>query len=153
MKLADAARVQIGLGAAAVAALLCTGTVMASEVRVVDGDTIVVDGERIRILGLDAPEIGHAQCADERQRGLAAKAALAELLAAREPEIERHGRDRYRRTLAVVRVAGRNVAAIMIRAGHARLYWGGKRRGWCRPPAQKSASRISEFPSPAFSGI
>lgn len=98
----------------------------------IDGDTIVVDGEHIRILGLDAPEIGHAQCDDERRRGAAAKAALAELLAGHEPQIERRGLDRYRRTLAVVSVDGRNVASTLISAGHARIYWGGRRGAWCR---------------------
>lgn len=113
------------------AVLLLAAPAAAGGVFVIDGDTIAAGAEHIRILGLDAPEIGHARCAAERSRGLAAKAALAALLAGKEPGIERRGQDRYGRTLAVVTVEGRNVAVIMIDAGHARPYWGGKREGWC----------------------
>jgi len=98
---------------------------------VVDGDTIRLDGERIRIVGLDAPETRLAKCESERSRGYAAKAALLKMLKGQELDIKRQGIDRYGRTLAVVRVHGRNVAHEMIRAGHARAYWGGRRKGWC----------------------
>ncbi len=33
-------------------------TAAPSKVRVIDGDTIVVDGERLRLFGIDAPEKG-----------------------------------------------------------------------------------------------
>lgn len=35
-----------------------------AEVRVVDGDTLAIDGTRIRLFGIDAPERGHpgARC-------------------------------------------------------------------------------------------
>ena len=47
----------------------------------VDGDTIHVDDERIRIVGLDAPETYQARCDSERQRGHQATAHLRRLLA------------------------------------------------------------------------
>ena len=41
---------------------------------VIDGDTVIWHGERIRIANLDAPEIGdRSRCAHERQLGYAAK--------------------------------------------------------------------------------
>ncbi|MBB4017326.1 endonuclease YncB(thermonuclease family) [Chelatococcus caeni] len=88
----------------------------------VDGDTIHVDDERIRIVGLDAPETYQARCDSERQRGHRATAHLRRLLTGGTVTIRRQGRDRYRRTLARVYIDGRDVAAIMIRAGHAVPY-------------------------------
>ncbi|CUA90155.1 Staphylococcal nuclease homologue [Chelatococcus sambhunathii] len=88
----------------------------------VDGDTIHVDDERIRIVGLDAPETYQARCDSERQRGHAATAYLRRLLASGTVTVRRQGRDRYGRTLARVYIDGRDVAAIMIRAGHAVPY-------------------------------
>ena len=88
----------------------------------VDGDTIHVDDERIRIVGLDAPETYQARCESERQRGHRATAHLRRLLAGGTITIRGQGRDRYGRTLARVYVDGRDVAGLMIRAGHAVPY-------------------------------
>jgi endonuclease YncB( thermonuclease family) len=72
------------------------------------------------------------RCAAERRLAIAARDRLVVLLrdGAR---IERHGRDRYGRTLAVVRdAAGRDVAQVLIGEGLARVYHGrGRRAGWC----------------------
>lgn len=88
----------------------------------VDGDTIYLGEEKIRIVGLDAPETYQARCDSERQRGHAATAYLRRLLASGTITIRRQGRDRYRRTLARVYIDGRDVAGLMIRAGHAVRY-------------------------------
>ena len=47
--------------------------------------------------------------------------------------IEHHGRNRYRRTLAVIRLrGGQNGADVLISERLARAYEGnGQRRGWC----------------------
>lgn len=98
---------------------------------VIDGDTIRVAGESIRVMGLDAPEM-RGECPRERQRARDARDRLAELVT---PGVilERHGRDRYGRGLAVVRdYAGRDVARVLIEEGLARYYNGrGRRQGWC----------------------
>jgi micrococcal nuclease len=76
--------------------------------RVVDGDTLNCDGERVRLLGIDAPELpGHCR----RGRACVAGdpyASSGSLAAALAPplSINRVGVDRYGRTLALVR--GRN---------------------------------------------
>ena len=100
---------------------------------VIDGDTIRIGEESIRIMGLDAPETRFARCDDERRRGNEAKARLLELLSVDERiGVVRSGRvDRYGRTLARVYVGGEDVAGIMIGEGHARAYDGGRREGWC----------------------
>ncbi len=88
----------------------------------VDGDTIYLGEEKVRIVDLDAPETYRARCDSERQRGHAATAYLRRLLASGTVTIRRQGRDRYRRTLARVYIDGRDVAGLMIRAGHAVRY-------------------------------
>ena len=102
---------------------------------VVDGDTIWSKGEKIRLMGFDTPErANNAKC--KRERLLADKATLRlqELLNSGYVTFERKGKDRYRRTLAIVRVGGQNVGKTLIREGLAYAYKGGKRDRfrWCR---------------------
>lgn len=103
----------------------------AAQLRVIDGDSIMLDGQAVRIEGLDAPEI-RGQCQAEIELARAAAARLEELLAGGYI-FEPHGLDRYRRRLAIIRTAdGRNVADILIAEGLARRYDGrGQRQGWC----------------------
>jgi endonuclease YncB( thermonuclease family) len=98
--------------------------------RVVDGDTIRVDGEPVRVMGLDAPEM-KGRCLAEIAAARRAKDRMAELIEGG-VTLRPHGRDRYRRLLAVVTDSrGRDVAAVMIREGLARPYGGERRRSWC----------------------
>ena len=87
---------------------------------VTDGDTLRCNGERIRLLGIDAPEF---QCPRNRQcvagDPQASKAHLAALIRGQSLTIERTGQDRYGRTLAVVRAGGRNLSCEMVRAKRA----------------------------------
>lgn len=113
------------------AATLSSPALALERARVVDGDTIRVDGKAIRIMGLDAPEI-RGRCPAETAAARRARARMAELIA-EGVTLRRHGRDRYRRSLAIVKDSrGRDVAAVMIREGHARPYGGERRRSWCR---------------------
>ncbi|MBX3492164.1 MAG: thermonuclease family protein [Parvibaculum sp.] len=87
-----------------------------------DGDTIAVDRERIRIIGLDAPETFDARCPAEKALGDKATAAMRQMVA-QGVRIERAGgKDRYRRTLARVYYQGRDVADIMVGRGLAMSY-------------------------------
>lgn len=117
----------------AVAGLLLVAPPAAPQanLRVIDGDTIVYRGETIRIRGLDAPEM-HGRCEAETRRARQARDRLVQLLAGGLRTYP-SGRDRYGRTLAVVRdMAGRDVARILITEGLARPYHGrGQRQGWC----------------------
>jgi micrococcal nuclease len=112
-------------------ALLLVAPAWAEPLRVIDGDTLALGGERIRIIGLDAPE-RPGRCAREAMLGQRAAERLAALLADG-ARVERRGRDRRRRTLAIVRTAdGRDVAQVLIAEGLARPYRGrGPRPGWC----------------------
>jgi micrococcal nuclease len=99
--------------------------------RAIDGDSLVCGSERIRVVGFDAPEL-RGQCRAEVRLARAARARMQQLVA-RGITLERRGQDRYRRTLAVVRVrGGQDVAHIMIRERLGRAYDGsGRRQGWC----------------------
>lgn len=123
------------LGAAALTAgLLCAGTAgpeshldagpagIAGPARVVDGDTISVNGTRIRLQGIDAPEAGQT-C---RRRlpgrwacGTGATAALAALIEDRQVRCEPHGLDRFGRTIGTCFLGGQDVNAWLVRQGHA----------------------------------
>jgi micrococcal nuclease len=75
-----------------------------SACRVVDGDTLRCGSERIRLLGIDAPELpGHCRPSRLCAPGdpYASTSSLEEAMGA-EMEIERVGEDRYGRTLEVV---------------------------------------------------
>ena len=76
------------------------------QVRAVDGDTIRVGGERIRLRGIDTPEMNEPS-------GPAAKQRLDELWRSGSIRIVPQGRDVYHRLLADVFVNGQNVADIL----------------------------------------
>lgn len=91
-----------------------------AETRVIDGDTLMIDGERIRIYGLDCPEILHPLRGYDP--GVRAKYALAVLLEGKTITLKRRGTDRYGRTVAKVFADGRDVTCSMIRAKVCREY-------------------------------
>lgn len=85
-----------------------------------DGDTLNCDGERIRLLGIDAPEFScprYRKCVEGDPQ--AAKDYLAAIIRGRNLTLKRVGQDRYGRTLGVVYANGANVSCRMIAAGHA----------------------------------
>jgi endonuclease YncB( thermonuclease family) len=92
-------------------------------VRVVDGDTLHTGNERIRLSGIDAPELSQT-CRDGQERawscGQAAKQRLAALLAQGGVTCSARGQDRYGRTLAVC-AAGQvaDIGAALVRDGYA----------------------------------
>lgn len=96
---------------------------------VVDGDTIWVAGEKIRLQSIDAPEID-GKCAYERELAQRAKHRLNEILSAEPFSVARSGKDRYGRTLAAIYNSSGEVGTVMVREGLARR-WTGRRRPWC----------------------
>ncbi len=94
---------------------------------VVDGDTLWLAGEKIRLVRIDAPEASHPRCPAEQALAARATAALAEILGAGPVTIERRGVDRYGRTLATVRAGGADAGEEMMRRGLAQEWPG----DWC----------------------
>jgi len=96
---------------------------------VVDGDTIWVSGEKIRLQSIDAPEID-GKCTYEKDLAEQAKRRLNELLSAEPFSIVRSGKDRYGRTLAAIHNSHGEVGGALVREGLARP-WIGRRMPWC----------------------
>lgn len=72
----------------------------------VDGDTVWLRGKKIRLAGIDGPEISEPRCVAELRLGLAARDRLQAILNANAWQVNRSGIDRYGRTLAVFRISG-----------------------------------------------
>jgi endonuclease YncB( thermonuclease family) len=105
------------------------------EFRVIDGDTLADrrTDERIRLANIDTPETGdRARCPAERRLAAQATDAARELIAnARRIVVRPVGRtDQYGRTIAYVRINGRDFGRTMIERGLARP-WRGRRQPWC----------------------
>lgn len=94
-------------------------------IRVLDGDTIVLDnGETVRLIGVDAPEIHHPEIPVQRF-GQEAAEFLRQFAQGLECTLEYEPadiRDQYGRLLAYVFVEGRLVNAEIIRQGYAYAY-------------------------------
>lgn len=114
------------------AALFSLCTSAPRETCVVDGDTIWLAGEKIRMADINAPETAQAECASERQRGEAAKRRLLELLNQGPVQLvdEVRSRDRYGRRLAVVTRGGASLGVQLVEEGLAEP-WRGHRSSWC----------------------
>jgi endonuclease YncB( thermonuclease family) len=116
--------------------LLLAAVPAGAGARVIDGDTFDLDGERVRIANIDAPELRHGKCDAEKRLARLAKRRLADLLAAGviavvpgDPEDGRR-RDRYGRLLAIVTLDGADIGAILVEEELARP-WTGHREPWC----------------------
>lgn len=90
--------------------------------RIIDGDTIEIKGERIRLNGIDAPEtsqscpsrwLGTWRCGD------AAGRQLRKIIQMRTVTCEGHERDSYGRLIGTCFVEGLDINAEMVRAGYA----------------------------------
>jgi endonuclease YncB( thermonuclease family) len=92
------------------------------ECDVVDGDTLNCQGRRIRLLGIDAPELpGHCRRGRPCVKGdpFASSEALQRLIGVSNLQIVVVGRDKYDRELANVYANGKNVACDLIDGGFA----------------------------------
>ena len=100
---------------------------------VVDGDTIWVDGVKIRVADIDTPEISSPRCDAEYALGIEARDRLVELLNEGEFALETIGNrdeDRYGRKLRVIVRSGRSLGDQLVSEGLART-WTGRREPWC----------------------
>lgn len=92
----------------------------AGRASVVDGDTIDIGSERIRLEGIDAPEAAQlCQRADgaDWSCGRVAIKALRALIGNNDVVCDSHGNDKYGRVLAVCYADGRDLNASMVKAG------------------------------------
>jgi endonuclease YncB( thermonuclease family) len=99
---------------------------------VVDGDTFYMDGVKIRIADIDAPETHPPRCDLERRLGYAATKRLRQLLNSGPVILSRIDRDEdvYGRKLRNARVNGADVGETLVSEGLAHRYVHGK-LPWC----------------------
>ena len=98
--------------------------VKADNFRVIDGDTIILNGEKIRFLGIDAPELKQT-CNSNGQIiycGILAKEALLQKMENKIPTCIREGKDVYDRFLAECFVSGKSLSRYLVRNGYAFAY-------------------------------
>lgn len=102
-------------------------------VRVIDGDTFVYQGMRVRIADIDTPEV-HGRCAYETELAARATQRMRALLAAGPFEMQSlaSGRDedRFGRKLRIVTRGGHSLGDLLVAEGLART-WSGRREPWC----------------------
>lgn len=99
---------------------------------VVDGDTIWLEGQKVRLADIDAPETHDPRCPEEKALGDQATRRLQQLLNAGSVTLSSYERDedRYGRKLRIVLVDGTSAGDTLVSEGLARPYAGG-RRPWC----------------------
>lgn len=88
--------------------------------RVIDGDTIAVNGTRVRLFGIDSPEINQ-RCGGEAC-GLLAKAALERMTRNAVVTCVERDRDRYGRVVAQCATLGGDLGARLVALGLATAY-------------------------------
>jgi len=89
---------------------------------ITDGDTVVVEGQKIRLIGIDAPESDQLCLNREGQTwtcGIAARDALIRRAGHRTLTCVLTGQDRYKRALGHCGIEGEDVGRWMVRNGWA----------------------------------
>lgn len=89
------------------------------SIHVIDGDSIEIGTQEIRLWGIDAPEYNQT-CSGDQQAGRTARAFLIYLIDNKVPTCRSKGRDRYGRTLMIcLNHDGMDVSRLMVEAGWA----------------------------------
>jgi endonuclease YncB( thermonuclease family) len=85
-----------------------------------DGDSFHLGGDRVRLLGIDAPEYAQTCTGSDGHAwpcGRSARDRLAGLLKGGAVQCQPEGRDKYQRVLAVCQVAGTDIGRLMVAEG------------------------------------
>jgi endonuclease YncB( thermonuclease family) len=93
--------------------------------RVIDGDTVEIAGERIRLNGIDTPEANQSCLDDAGKRwrcGREATLALTAIVGDQVITCKGDERDKYKRLIAVCFAGGKNLNAKMVQQGWALAY-------------------------------
>lgn len=107
--------------------LVMEDTTLYKVVRVVDGDTIVVDfngkDEKVRLIGIDTPESVHPESSRNTDEGITASDFTKNLLSDKSVSLEFDvsERDKYGRLLAYVYLEGEMVNKTLLQEGYAQV--------------------------------
>ena len=111
------------LGIVVLGLLICNIS-FSDNLKIVDGDTIVLNGEKIRFSGIDTPELKQT-CLQGDQKvlcGMSAKMLLVKKIGNNTLKCIKEGKDVYKRTLAECFVNGESLSKFLVRSGYAFAY-------------------------------
>ena len=104
--------------------LLTINDIKSQELKVVDGDTIHLNGEKIRFTGIDTPELKQT-CIKQGVKdycGMTAKKILIDKIGNNTVKCISEGKDQYKRTLAECFVNNLSLSSYLVRKGYAFAY-------------------------------
>ena len=104
--------------------ILTINQVKSQTIKIVDGDTIHLNGEKIRFTGIDTPELKQT-CFKEGEKypcGVTAKQILIDKIGNDNVECINEGKDQYKRTLAECFVNNESLSSYLVRSGYAFAY-------------------------------
>ena len=98
--------------------------VKSQELRIVDGDTIHLNGKKIRFSGIDAPELKQSCIKNDviYTCGITAKEILIDKISNNKVECISEGEDQYKRTLAECFINEESLSSYLVRSGYAFAY-------------------------------
>ena len=94
------------------------------EIKIIDGDTIHLNNEKIRFIGIDTPELKQT-CKKNSEIiycGIEARQLLIDKIGKDKVICVREGKDRYKRTLAECFVNDLSLSRYLVREGYAFAY-------------------------------
>ena len=92
---------------------------------VLDGDSLKISDNKIRLMGIDAPEYDQkckTKSGDEYACGIKSRKHLMEIVSGENVECKSWNKDKYDRLLAVCYVNEQDINALMVEAGWALAY-------------------------------
>ena len=98
--------------------------IKSTEVKVIDGDTIQLNGEKIRFTGIDTPELKQTCNKDNKiiPCGIEARKLLIDKISDNKVKCKREGKDQYKRILAECFVNNLSLSSYLVRKGYAFAY-------------------------------
>ncbi len=96
-----------------------------SSLKIIDGDTIILNSEKIRFYGIDTPEIKQT-CTDNYGHtylcGVKAKLELEKIIGSRKVSCIKKTKDRYKRSISICYVDKNDINSLMVKRGWALAY-------------------------------
>ena len=94
------------------------------EIKVIDGDTIHLNGQKIRFSGIDTPELKQTCGIDEKIIfcGIEAKKLLIKKIGNNEVKCIPEGKDQYKRILAECFVNNESLSSFLVKQGYGFAY-------------------------------
>ena len=104
--------------------IITINQVKSQTIIIVDGDTIHLNGEKIRFSGIDTPELKQTCFKDDVKNlcGVKAKQILINKIGNNTVECISEGRDQYKRILAECFVNNESLSSYLVRSGYAFAY-------------------------------